>query len=151
MEIPRLFLQQQKTTTPSASRLLQRLETAKSIPNFPVVTQEVSKEVSPVETNDEEESASLGTYTESQQWDAATPISALPELQASKEPVNNIMNNLTSKTLYKVAEKSLKDSRVATVGDLCKLTELQASMIKGTHIVCTEVAYAVFFCTQNYN
>lgn len=131
VEIPRLFLQQRRTTTPSASRLLQRLETAKSIPNFPVVTQEVSKEVSPVETNDEEESASLGTYTESQQWDAATPVNALPELQASKEPVNNIMNNLTSKTLYKVAEKSLKDSGVATVGDLCKLTELQASMLKG--------------------
>ena len=54
------------------------------------------------------------------------------------------MNNLTSKTLYKVAEKSLKDSGVATVGDLCKLTELQASMLKGTHIVSMQKSFNVY-------
>ena len=38
VEIPRQFLQGQKTTTPSASRLLTRLETVKAIPPFPLTS-----------------------------------------------------------------------------------------------------------------
>ena len=38
---------------------------------------------------------------------------------------------MTNRTWHKAAEKSLKDASISTVGDLCKLTELQASTLKG--------------------
>ena len=54
-----------------------------------------------------------------------------PELTASSEPIANVINYLTNRTWHKAAEKSLKDASINTVGDLCKLTELQASTLKG--------------------
>ena len=54
-----------------------------------------------------------------------------PELTSSSEPIANVINYLTNRTWHKAAEKSLKDASINTVGDLCKLTELQASTLKG--------------------
>lgn len=54
-----------------------------------------------------------------------------PELTSSSEPIANVINYLTNRTWHKAAEKSLKDASISTVGDLCKLTELQASTLKG--------------------
>ena len=84
----------------------------------------------------ETEASSTGLYE-------ATPTEAInnaeqlvnpnclyPSLVDCDEPVSSILNNLTTRTWHKAAEKSLNDNQIKTVGDLSKLSSVKASALK---------------------
>ena len=61
---------------------------------------------------------------------AVNPNCLYPALVECDEPISSIMNNLTTKTWHKAAEKSLTENNLATIGDLSRLSSLKAGMIK---------------------
>ena len=58
------------------------------------------------------------------------PNCLYPSLVDCDEPVSSILNNLTTRTWHKAAEKSLTDNQIKTVGDLSKLSSVKASALK---------------------
>ena len=60
----------------------------------------------------------------------ANPNCLYPSLVECDEPISSIMNNLTTKTWHKAAEKSLTENNLVSIGDLSRLSSLKAGMIK---------------------
>ena len=84
----------------------------------------------------ETEASSTGLY-EATPTEAITnaeqlvnPNCLYPSLVDCDEPVSSILNNLTTRTWHKAAEKSLNDNQIKTVGDLSKLSSVKASALK---------------------
>ena len=55
--------------------------------------------------------------------------SIYPSLNHCEEPLSSILHNLTTKTRNKAAERSLMDHNLKTIGDLSKLTAVEASAL----------------------
>ena len=89
--------------------------------------------LSQLAASEEDEEASTGLYQSTPTEHMAGPETAhiYPSLTESTESVNTILTSLSSSTWQKVAEKSLKESKVSTIGDLCKLSAAQAHSLKG--------------------
>ena len=54
-----------------------------------------------------------------------------PALTYSTDPLGAVLNDLSSAVLQKLAEKSLTEVGVRSVGDLAKMTASQAAKVKG--------------------
>lgn len=59
------------------------------------------------------------------------PTALYPALAEATEPLGAVLNDLSSAVLQKLAEKSLAEVGVKSVGDLAKMTAPQASKVKG--------------------
>ena len=59
------------------------------------------------------------------------PQALYPALAEASEPLGAVLHDLSSAVLQKLAEKSLAEVGVRTVGDLAKMTAPQASKVKG--------------------
>ena len=80
--------------------------------------------------NSSEENDSSGLYEPTPPSTGISPNCIYPSLVDCDEPVSSILNNLTTRTWHKAAERSLSDNGIETIGDLCKLTAVKANVIK---------------------
>lgn len=78
-----------------------------------------------------DEAGSSGLYQATPpETEDANPNCLYPPLVECNEPVSSILNNLTTKTWHKAAEKSLNDNQVKTIGDLSRLSYVKAGLLK---------------------
>ena len=78
-----------------------------------------------------DEAGSSGLYQATPpETEDANPNCLYPPLVECNEPVSSILNNLTTKTWHKAAEKSLNDNQVKTIGDLSRLSYVKAGVLK---------------------
>ena len=89
---------------------------------------------------DLEDSDSCGLYVATPPLVEAPPVAQqqqqqqqalYPALADATEPLGTVLNDLSSAVLQKLAEKSLAEVGVRSVGDLAKMTAPQASKVKG--------------------